>query len=102
MKFKPKVLTIILIIFTLYLIFQTYNYYGDKQKTWNECQELSDKIVVVNPDNTETWEGWQNWTECNEEYINQFMMFNVMWIFSIIIIITTILSWRIDNLKKKG
>ena len=102
MKSKPKVLTIVLIILALYLIFQTWNYYSDKQRTWDECEELSDKIVVVDSDNTETWKGWQKWTECNEEYINQFMMFEVMGIFSIITIVLIILSWRFDKLTKKN
>lgn len=101
MKYKPKFLTIVLILLALFLILQTWNYYGDKEKTWTECEGLSEKIVVVNPDNTEIWEGWQKWNECNQEYINQFMMFEIMGIFSVITIAMIILSRKLDGLKDK-
>lgn len=101
MKFKPKTLTIILIIFALFLIFQTWNYFNDKQRTWTECEGLSENIIVNNPNNTETWEGWQKWIECNHEYINQFMMFEIMGIFSIITIVMIALSLKIDNIKNR-
>lgn len=102
MKFKPKFLTIVLVILALYLIFQTWNYYGDKQRTWIECEGLSDTVVVVNPNNTETWEGWQSWVNCNQEYITQFTMFEIMGIFFILTIAMIIISWRFDNLNKKN
>jgi hypothetical protein len=90
----------LLIILTAYLIVETIGYYLDREKTGKECEELSNKIVVVDFNNTETWEGWQNWTICNQEYINQFMMFEIMGIFSILSIFLAILSWRFDVLKQ--
>ena len=90
-----------MIILALYLVIQTWNYYADKQEKWNKCEGLSEKIVVSNSDNTETWEGWQNWAECNGSYTNLFMMYNMMKFLSILTIFMIIISWKFDNLKKK-
>ena len=55
MKYKPKVLTILLILFELYLLFNAWNWNVNRNEKWEECQILSDKVIVIDQNNTETW-----------------------------------------------
>ncbi len=100
MKYKPKVLTILLILFELYLLFNAWSWNRDRNETWEECQRLNDKVVVIDQNNTETWEGWQTWVNCNEEYVNQFMMYRIQQTFVIVVLALIVLSWRFDHLAR--
>ena len=100
MKYKPKVLTILLILFELYLLFNAWNWNVNRNEKWEECQILSDKVIVIDQNNTETWEGWQTWVNCNEEYVSQFMMYRIQQTFMIIVFFLIALSWRLDCLTR--
>jgi len=66
MKYKPKALTILLILFELSLLFNAWIWNRDRNETWEECQGWGDKVVVIDQNNTETWEGWQTLVNCYE------------------------------------
>ncbi|MEK6846588.1 MAG: hypothetical protein AABY16_00300 [Nanoarchaeota archaeon] len=106
MKIKPSVLTVILILFTLYFAYQTYDYYMLKEKNWLVCEEINDE----EPDSSSYEEGteeynnekiyiFSRWLHCRNSYDGSFVMYNIQKSFTIVFIILTILALRFDCLN---
>jgi|SRR3989344_1869363 len=104
MKSKISVLTIVLVLFTIYSIYQMSMWYLDKQETWVRCESLEGQGSSLNLDDNLAFLQWYSDIEihfmCLDNYGNQFMMYEIMKFITILSILLTILSWRFD-LKNK-
>ncbi|MBI4095521.1 MAG: hypothetical protein HY438_01520 [DPANN group archaeon] len=108
MKFKQKVLTIILILLTLYLIYQVWDWHALREEKWNSCEEIEKEIpelkfdTNINTIYSHKYErAWDSWQGCLGDYGNILMMYEIYKLLTIISIFLVLLSWRFDNLKNK-
>ena len=105
MKSKLSVLTIILIIFTIYSAYQMGNWYLDKQEKWTACENLAGKGSPLSLTDELSFLEWysdsQDYPRCLDSYGNQFMMYEIMKFITILSVLATILSWKFDLIKKK-
>ena len=104
MVFKPKILTIILVLVTAYLFFSTWDYNTLKNKQLLECDDLKTKILPYDLSSNlafmEAQNSWERWNTCIDSYTSLFMMYNVYSWFSLVFIFLLLISSKIDYLKR--
>lgn len=102
MKSNISVLTIILIILTLYLTYSTFDYYSLKEEKWNECEKISNqKFVSLNLTSNLEFFNWyedmQNYPRCLNSYSSIWIVAEIKFFLSIIFISLAVISWKIDK-----
>lgn len=106
MKSKTSTLTIILIIFSLYLVYQTWDIYSFRTEKWNRCEEISnEKPESFYTEGTEDYNNAQiyifaRYTSCLDSYESIVAQYVYYRLFTLVSILLIALSWKFDVKNK--
>lgn len=111
---KISVFTIVLIVLSLWLISEAVTWNNAKKDKWNDCEAISNDKTRLSLESfslndnslnnkirfSEWHSGADDYGDCLDTYTDVWIWYDISKYLALISIIFTILSWRIDKLKK--